>query len=275
MAKIVVDAGHGGSDPGAVFEGRQEKDDNLRLALAVGEILQNNGEDVVFTRTEDIYQTPFQKATIANEEKADYFISLHRNSSPMPNQYHGVETLVYRDSGIPSEIGENINSGLEELGFRNLGVKERPGLVVLRRTKMPAVLVEAGFINSDTDNRLFDENFDAMAQNIANGLLQAIHESSTVQEAGNSREVLKEDTWRETERAPEKTRIYRVQVGAFSQPQNAEALLFQLQQQGFPAYTVWEDGFYKVLAGDFEKLDNAVRLEQVLRRYGYNTFITG
>lgn len=62
MAKVVVDAGHGGSDPGAVYEGRQEKDDNLALALAVGSILAENGVDVVYTRTDDSYETPFQKA---------------------------------------------------------------------------------------------------------------------------------------------------------------------------------------------------------------------
>ena len=60
MAKVVVDAGHGGSDPGAVYEGRQEKDDNLALALAVGSILAENGVDVVYTRTDDSYETPFQ-----------------------------------------------------------------------------------------------------------------------------------------------------------------------------------------------------------------------
>ena len=64
--KIVLDAGHGGEDPGAVAMDRQEKDDNLRLTLAVGEILKENGMDVVYTRTTDVYQTPFQKAQIAN-----------------------------------------------------------------------------------------------------------------------------------------------------------------------------------------------------------------
>ena len=62
MATIVIDAGHGGADPGAVFEGRQEKDDTLRLALAVGKILEENGQNVIYTRTTDVYQTPFQKA---------------------------------------------------------------------------------------------------------------------------------------------------------------------------------------------------------------------
>ena len=52
--RIVVDSGHGGEDPGAVYQGRQEKDDTLQLGLAVGEILKENGIDVIFTRTEDI-----------------------------------------------------------------------------------------------------------------------------------------------------------------------------------------------------------------------------
>ena len=63
---IMMDAGHGGRDPGAVYNGRQEKDDNLRLALAVGEILQENGIQVEYTRTTDVYETPYQKAMEAN-----------------------------------------------------------------------------------------------------------------------------------------------------------------------------------------------------------------
>lgn len=60
--RVVIDAGHGGEyDPGAVFEGRQEKDDNLRLALAVGDILENNGVEVIFTRVTDVYDTPYER----------------------------------------------------------------------------------------------------------------------------------------------------------------------------------------------------------------------
>ena len=60
--KIVLDAGHGGTDPGAIYKERKEKNDNLELTLAVGKILEDNGIDVVYTRTTDIYQTPFEKA---------------------------------------------------------------------------------------------------------------------------------------------------------------------------------------------------------------------
>ena len=102
--KIVIDAGHGGSvDPGAVYKGREEKNDNLNLAMAVGKILSENGVDVVYTRTDDTYQTPFEKAQIANEDGADFFLSFHRNSSPLPNQYSGAESLVY-DLSVPKVL---------------------------------------------------------------------------------------------------------------------------------------------------------------------------
>ena len=169
--KIILDAGHGGDDPGAVYQGRQEKDDNLRLAMAVGQILEQNGIDVVYTRDSDIYQTPFQKAQIANQSGADFFISFHRNSSPMSNQYSGIETLVYDKSGIKNQMAENINGAVSELGFKDLGVKARPGLVVLRRTNMPALLIETGFINNDEDNELFDQQFNNIATAIASAIL--------------------------------------------------------------------------------------------------------
>ena len=180
---IALDAGHGGSDPGAVYGNRNEKDDALRLTKAVGKILEDSGINVFYVRKSDEYETPFKKATDANNAGADYFISIHRNSSEEPNQYSGVESLVYRDSGIRSVIAKNINSELEKVGFNNLGITQRPNLVVLKRTRMPAVLVETGFINSDEDNAIFDENFDKIANAIAQGILKSIYSETTSTEA--------------------------------------------------------------------------------------------
>ncbi len=174
MALVVIDPGHGGANPGAVYNGRQEKDDVLALSLAVGNILEQNGVDVYFTRTTDVYESPYQKATEGNQVGADYFVSIHRNSSPYPNQYTGVETLVYNRYGEAARMAYNINAQLEEAGFVNQGVNERPNLVVLNSTQMPAVLVEVGFINNDQDNVLFDERFDDIARAIADGILQTI-----------------------------------------------------------------------------------------------------
>lgn len=169
---IVLDAGHGGSDLGATYEGRSEKDDTLALTLAVGNILSRfEGINVVYTRENDTYVSPAERARIANEANADYFVSIHRNSTPVPNSYSGVETLVYNNSGKSGEIARNIDEQLEAIGFQNLGITERRNLTVLKNTKMPAVLLEIGYINTEADNRFFDENFEQIAQAIADGIL--------------------------------------------------------------------------------------------------------
>lgn len=175
MALVVLDAGHGGDNPGAVYNGRREKDDALNLTLAVGEILEANGVDVYYTRDTDVFETPLQKAQEANRTEADYFVSIHRNSSPVPNQYTGIETLVYNRYGEAAELAYNINEELEAVGFENQGVNERTNLAVLRRTRMPAVLVEVGFINTEADNALLDARFEQVVQAIADGILKTVY----------------------------------------------------------------------------------------------------
>ena len=172
--KIMIDAGHGGYDNGASYDGRLEKNDNLNLALALGDELERRGYEVEYTRTTDRYDSPARKAQIGNESGADYFISLHRNSAPEANVYNGVQTLVYDKSGVKYDLAQNINRELSSLGFRNINVEERPGLAVLRRTNIPAVLVETGFINNDHDNYLFDYNFEAIVDAIANAVDETI-----------------------------------------------------------------------------------------------------
>jgi len=174
MALVVIDAGHGGNNPGAVYKGRQEKDDALSLALEVGRILESNGVEVYYTRTSDVYEPPARKAQEGNAVNGDYFVSIHRNSSPYPNQYTGVEALVYNRYGEAARLAYNINSRLERIGFENQGVNERMNLVVLNQTQMPAVLLEVGFINTDEDNQLFDERFYDIAQAIADGIQATI-----------------------------------------------------------------------------------------------------
>lgn len=328
--RITLDAGHGGSDPGAVYKGRQEKDDTLDLTLAVGDILKKNGIDVYYTRTTDEYETPFKKATDANNSGADLFVSIHRNSSENPNQYSGVETLVYSDTGLKAEVARNINNQLENAGFKNLGVDERKNLVVLKRTKMPAVLVEAGFINNDKDNYLFDEEFDSIAQAIADGILESIpsgrpgnttsnksnrtdnnNNSSNNSNNNNSSNGQMNNSGRAASASIDSTAmvnsippdnevfsvpvsssnimpqcpcdnndydteneaLYRVQVGAYRNKDNADRMLNSLLMDGFPAFIIYEDGYYKVQVGAYRILLNAIKMEQRLRRFRYSTYI--
>ena len=245
---IIIDGGHGGYDNGASYNGRKEKDDNLRLALAVGSQLEKDGYPVVYTRTTDVYQRPIDKARIANESGGDYFVSFHRNASPEPNTYSGVQTLVYNDSGIPGEMARNINAQLEKAGFANLGVPVRKDLIVLKRTKMPAVLVEAGFINTDADNETFDNHFDAIAKGIAQG----------IEETVGSAQMKKQ---------------YGVQIGLYRRYENAQYQLSQLINKGYYAQIRDWNGLYAVVIGREDTLEGAKILEKDLRNQGYRTLI--
>lgn len=258
MAKIVIDAGHGGYDGGASYQGRNEKEDNLALALAVGEALMERGVEVEFTRVEDVFQAPAEKAGIANRMDADYLVSIHRNSSPEPNTYSGVQTLVYRDGGVAALMANNINQELSEVGFKDLGISERENLAVLRRSDMPAVLVEAGFINTDTDNALFDAEFDAIAQAIADGIIGTLLQTGQLELE---------------EIEPAGTERYRVQTGLFRNRENAERMAEQLQRMGYPAAIEMFQDLYAVRVGNTEDLEQASELERELKRLGYDTLI--
>lgn len=278
---IALDAGHGGSDPGAVYNGRNEKDDNLRLALAVGDILKNKGVDVVYTRTDDIYETPFKKATDANDAGADYFVSFHRNSGENPNTASGAQTLIYSNGGEKEKLARNIQENLVEQGFKDLGIVERPNLVVLKRTRMPAVLIETGFINNDKDNAKFDNDFDAIANAIAAGILTTINYDTVSAVLVRTTGDIPDDPYAQFEEIKDEpddvcdcSKLYRVQIGAFRNRENAERLLNSALADGFPAFIIYSDNLYKVQVGAFRNLDNAVRMERRLRRFRYNTFIT-
>ena len=247
--KVILDAGHGGDEPGAIYNGRKEKDDTLRLTLAVGRILEENGVSTLYTRTTDVYNSPQEKAEIANRSGADLFISIHRNAMPVPGTGRGASVLVYEDSGIAAVLAENILKNLVQLGFKDQGIVERPGLV-LRKTRMPAVLVEVGFIDNPVDNAFFDRNFDAIAKAIADGILNTLREQK--------------------EQFP---LYYQVQTGAFRDRAKAMGLAKELQSAGFPVFIVYDEGLYKVRVGAFSDMENGIRMEQNVKQAGYPAYL--
>lgn len=155
--KICIDPGHGGKDPGACLGSRKESQDVLRVALEVEKLLTAAGMDVCFTRTSDVYETPSEKAKKANAWGADLFVSLHRNAAqPSAN---GVEILLFSKEGTKAELAEKLCNRYQGIGFTNRGIKIRTDLTVLRKTAMPAMLIEMGFITNQEDNHLFDSKF--------------------------------------------------------------------------------------------------------------------
>lgn len=176
--KIILDPGHGGKDPGAILGNRTEKNDVLRLTLEVGKILetQSNAE-IAYTRKTDVYNSPSEKASIANTmftSMNDIFISFHRNASDN-NQASGAEVYVYSMKNITAKIATKICNCLQNNGFVTRGVKTGKNLIVLNQTKMPAMLLEVGFITNNTDNSIFDEKFDYIATIIADSIMDELN----------------------------------------------------------------------------------------------------
>lgn len=186
--KIYIDAGHGGDSIGASYKGRLEQDDVLKLALAVGKLLKiQPNVEVKYSRTTNVNPDLTGRCKEANAWGADYFISIHRDACA-PNVARGVTAYVYskvETGGITYNKAKNIVDGLSvAAGFKNRGVKKGAvsytDFAVNRVTNMSSVLLEVGFIDSDTDNKIFDEKFEDMALAIAKGLCAAVGEKFVI-----------------------------------------------------------------------------------------------
>ena len=291
MAKVTIDAGHGGYDGGANYNGRLEKNDNLEIALAVGELLEQNGIEVGYTRITDVYDSPNEKARIANEQGSDLFVSIHRNSSPNPDTYSGVETLLYEESGLKRDVANAINEELAEVGFNNLGLNVRKDLTVLRRTRMPAVLVEVGFINTDADNQLLDNSFDETARAIANGIYKTLTGNELPEarvlmpvaavEGANINDDVEPMTGNmppmmsipQPQRPGRPGKEYRIQVGLYREYRNAVNIAYELEVMGFPVEMRTSGDLYAVQVGPFRKRSEAIGVENQLQMMGYDTLL--
>lgn len=141
---ICVDAGHGGNDSGAVGNGVKEKDIVLKISKKVGELLEKQGFKVIYTRMSDKYVNLGERCRIANTNNADLFISIHINSA-QSTQANGTETLCYSKSSFAEIIQKHL---ISKLKLKDRGVKERRDLFVLNGTRMPAVLIEFGFLSN-------------------------------------------------------------------------------------------------------------------------------
>ena len=177
--KIYIDQGHNPVNPNAGAEGfgYREQDIVYRIGVILSDILRRRGFETRLSRknpevilgTSNL--TSLQaRVNEANAWGADYFISLHTNASAN-SAARGSEAFVYNIPSEASELAEDILFQLNlSTGLPNRGVTERPGLYVLRKTQMPATLLELGFITNSTDSRLMAESPELFAVGIADGI---------------------------------------------------------------------------------------------------------
>ena len=163
MAKVFISAGHGGSDPGAVGNGLQEKDMNLHVASACATYLQQAGVDVRVSRTCDENDPVGEEVAEANAFKADIAVSFHNNAGGGD----GSETWYYTNSSTSKKLAMLMEEASKKLGQNSRGIKPTTTLYFLSKTAMPAVLVETAFIDNSTDIQIIDTKEEAYKFGIA------------------------------------------------------------------------------------------------------------
>lgn len=228
MIKLCFDYGHGGKDTGAIYKGRKEAQDNLKVGMAVAKKLRQQGIIVDETRTSDVTLSLKERSDFENKAKYDYFISFHRNAFK-PETANGVESYVYITGNDKSrKLAEKIQSALVSTGYKDRGVKTA-NFYVLKETKAPAILIEIGFIDSTSDNEIFDNKH----MEIVNSISRAITEHLGL--------IYKEEkkTASDTD-SKSGTKMYRIQVGAYSSKNTAELMLVELRKAGFEGYIKYE-----------------------------------
>jgi N-acetylmuramoyl-L-alanine amidase len=169
---VVIDAGHGGHDPGAISPtGIQEKDINLRVAAKIANLLESRGVGVVMTRWQDRFIELEDRSGIANQRKADLFVSIHADSAPNRSAQGFTVYVATAASAGSYRAAHAINRAMEKTGMNNRGVREA-GFQVLVNTRVPAVLIELGYLTNPQDAaRLTDDHFrDRLAQAIVEGI---------------------------------------------------------------------------------------------------------
>lgn len=155
-ATIVIDAGHGGKDPGAISSNKKilEKDAALSTALLLRNRLQDAGTNVVLTRDNDTNVSLDNRVTISHQHNADAFISLHYDAVDIPNSMSGTTTYYQRDDHF--DLAQTINQYLSQNGpLPNNGVR-LADYRVLRLNKQPAILLELGYMNHSIDTQYID-----------------------------------------------------------------------------------------------------------------------
>lgn len=174
MAKVILDAGHGGSDTGENYYNRTEKDDNLRLTLRIGQLLENEGIQAFYTRVSDNYLPQLERVRVANDIGGDLLVSIHRLFGRGITSGPSSDFFVLKEEGIGYDAARSIRKSLSDIGFRNYGIIIRTDLPILHDTEMPAAMVGIGHIKSESENKFYDDNFEAIASAITNGIISTL-----------------------------------------------------------------------------------------------------
>lgn len=224
--KVFLGVGHGGSEPGAVANGFKEKDLNLSIALACQSELVRHGVSVQMSRTKDENDALTDEIKECNAFNPDLAVDIHNNAGGGD----GAEVFHHHGGGISKTLATNILAEVVAVGQNSRGAKIRKNdsgqdyYGFIRQIKAPAVIVECAFVDNAKDMQVIDtaEEQKVMGIAIAKGILKTLGVAYTAEKE----EVVQKPV----------SKIYRVQVGAYSVRANAEAMLASLKKAGFNGF---------------------------------------
>jgi N-acetylmuramoyl-L-alanine amidase len=222
--KVFLGVGHGGKDPGAVANGLEEADLNLSIALACQAELVRHGVTVGMSRTKDESDDLKEEIKECNAFKPDLAVDIHNNAGGGD----GAEAFHHHGGGISKTLAVNILDEIVNIGQNSRGAKYRKNSSgkdyygFIRQTDAPAVIVECAFVDNAKDIKIIDTAAEqkSMGVAIAKGILKTLGIAWKQQTAATT------------------GKLYRVQVGAYSQKPNAEAMKKKLEAAGFDAIIV-------------------------------------
>lgn len=219
--KVFLSAGHGGSDPGACAYGLKEKDINLQTMLACQAELVRHGVTVICSRTTDAYDPVQQEVAEAIACNCNLAASFHANAG----RGDGFEAFCNTANPDGVKICKLAEKYVKRLGQNSRGVKDGTHLYFIRKTPMTSVLFESFFVDNDTDNNIGDTVAEQKAFGVAYAKAILEYLGIAYKAAGTTSGSKPATT----------DKLYRVQVGAYKDKKNAEALVKTLKAKGFDA----------------------------------------
>ena len=218
MKRVFISCGHGGNDPGAV-KYIVEKEYTLKTGLELARILNASGVDILMSRNTDIEMDLNEKIRRCNAYNPDLVVDVHYNAGGG----HGFEVYYSRVGGTGKQLAENINAEMSKI-MKSRGVKTKIGsggkdyFAIIRDTDAPAVLCEGGFVDNKEDADFIKANYKAIARAYANGIFKTLNITALEEKPVTS---------------TDNDVLYRVQVGAFKNRENAEAMVKRLKTAGY------------------------------------------
>src|SRR5690625_1796774 len=268
---LIIDAGHGGNDPGASGFGVKEKDWTLKISLYQYNRLKELGANVAITRTTDKFIDSEPRANLI-KNKYDYCMSNHFNA--FNGSARGVETIysIHAKNTVAKRLADAVVKASKlplRRVFNRKGAKNNDYYFMHRLTgSTQTTIVEYGFIDNKADHDYYknDDNFYKVAEAVIKEWCAILGVKYVAPGKSESKPTTSTNK-------PKSEKLHKVQIGAYKNKANADRQSKRAKDKGFDTYILYEKGLYKVQIGAFSKKSNADQLATKAKKAGFDVYI--